>query len=351
MPAKRRQRQGPGFGESGGTNMADYMGLTEQIEEAERQTEAAEDIVRVPVKQIDHSPYQARIAFDSPALKALAEDIKEHGLNHPITLRPKPDGRYELLAGERRWRAAELGGMDRIDARIRNLDDFSAHLVGVSENNQRADLSPWERALEARELQQHAAETGQPHTQRDLARYLNRNVAIVNQQLTIADALSRDVVGVANVTGEDMSRLPHETLHRIAKLSEIQRYRALKEAARRYARRAKDTPRDRSPAPSGGKADRWTRLWEHGGFRVQIKSPLRTLEPAKAQKYLENLLPGIGGLAARAAEENAESALVQWEHEQGQFLFLRPPRELTAERRHAVKEALTRMIEQLDAAE
>lgn len=360
MSGRRRRPTGPGFGEDGGSDVAAYITASGRAREAERQVEAGERIVRVRVDQVDRSPYQVRVNIDSGELRALTRDVKEHGLNQPITLRAKPDGRYELIAGERRWLAAKDAGLETVEARIRELGDFDAHLVGISENNQRADLSPWEKAIEALRLRDHAAGIDRPHAQRDLARYLNRNVAIVNQQLAIARTITTNLIGRANLSHRDVCALPHETLHRIAKLKPDRRGAALEEAVRALQNpktTARVTPASeerRAPSANGTgedgsePTDRWTRLWEHGGFQVSIRKPLRDIDPGRAQKYIQALLPGIGGLAARAADEDTVGPLIEWEHEHGRLLFVGATKDLQPETRSAARKVLTRMLNELD---
>lgn len=351
MATERRSSTGPGFGHDGGTNVAEYLGLWDRVHEAERPQDEGERIVNVPVDRIDRSPYQVRVDFDAGQLEAFAEDVKTIGLNHPVTLRAKPDGRYEVVAGERRWLAVLAAGREHIQARIRELDDFDAHLVGMSENNQRANLSPWESALEAFELRRHALASGRPHAQRDLARYLGRNVMAVNQQLAIAGAITVEMLASVSVDARDVCKLSHEALHRVARLAPVERSQGLADAVRRRTGSvAARTARD-----GGGRAeaddpvDRWTSFWERGGFQIHIRKPLRDVEPAKAQKYLEDLLPGICGLAARAAEGDGASAAVRWEDEHGRSVFLPPARALTARGREAAREMLGRMLADLDA--
>lgn len=250
MAIKPHRSAGSAFGDGGGTNVGDYLGLFDRVGEAERREDAGERIVDIPVDRIDRCPYQVRVDFDMERLEALAEDVKSNGLNHAVTVRAKPDGRYELVAGERRWLAVRTAGREHIQARIRELDDFDAHLVGVSENNQRADLSPWERALEALELHRHAVESGRPHAQRDLARCLGRNVTAVNQELAIADAITAELIVTVNVHARDVCKLSHETLHRVAKLPPVERARALEDAVRKCGSRATRTARGDS-APRG----------------------------------------------------------------------------------------------------
>jgi ParB/RepB/Spo0J family partition protein len=323
----------------------------------EQSAAIGERIVSVPVDQIDRSPYQVRVDFDDDELRVLADDNRRNGLNQPVTLRSKPDGRYELVAGERRWLAARLAGLDTVDARIRDLDDFQAHLVGISENNQRADLSPWEKALETLELQKHAEAVNRPRTQRDLATWLNRNLATVNQQLAIARAITAEFITGANVRPVEVCRLTHETLHQIARLGDRQRAKALHTAIR--TRNAASNSVANPPATTNGATatspsaapteDRWTRLWEHGGFQLHVRKPLRQVDPAKARRYVEQLLPGVGALAIRAGDEIGGCAVVEWRHERGRLLFLRPPDELTAEQQQEARDAVAGILADLGA--
>jgi ParB/RepB/Spo0J family partition protein len=352
MSARPRRLASPGlFDNADGTDVASYISVVRQDQIEPRASEPAERIARIRIDQIDRSPYQVRVDFDPAVIDALADDIKANGLSHPVTLRNKPDGRYELVAGERRWRAAQAARLATIEARVRELDDFDAHLVGVSENNQRANLSPWEKAHETMELQKHARSMDKPHAQRNLARYLNRSVTVVNQQLAIADAVTAELLTAANVTTHDMCQLAHETLHRIAKVPPVRRIGALEDAVRGHDRRkvvadSEQPAKDASVAPADI-PDTWTQLWERGGFQVHIRKPLRDIEPDKAHKYIEDLLPGIGGLAARASETSGR-AVVHWAHEHGQLVFLRP-QPLTRESRAEARDVLTRMIAELDA--
>ncbi len=358
MAFERRKPAGPGFAANGGTNVEDYMRLAGGGDDVDQSETTGERLVSVPLDRVDRSPYQVRVDFDDEELRALADDIRRNGLNQPVTLRTKSDGRYELVAGERQWLAARLAGLDTVDARIRELDDFEAHLVGVSENNQRADLSPWERAIEALELQTHAEAVNRPRTQRDLATWLNRNLATVNQQLAIARAISAEFIAKANVPPVDLCRLTHETLHRIARLGGRKAAKALRAAVR--TRNAASNPFVSPPnATNGGTTtspsaapteDRWTRLWELGGFQLHVRKSLRDVAPAKARRYVEQLLPGIGALAVRAGEENGGCAVVEWRHERGRLLFLRPADQLTAEQLREARDALAGMLADLGAA-
>lgn len=117
-------------------------------------------------------------------------------------------------------RGAQTAGQGNVLARVCQLDDFAAHLIGLSENNCRANFSPWEMSLEAARLLERAGADSRPHTQRDLARYLKRNVSLVNRSLTVAAAITIDILKSAAVKAGSVCQLPHVTLRRIAKLPE-----------------------------------------------------------------------------------------------------------------------------------
>ncbi len=106
-----------------------------------------EHTVDVPVDAIRVNPRQPRTVFDDQALEGLAESIKTHGLMQPVVVRPLGNGRYELIAGERRWRACRLAGVTSVAAAVRKCSDAEALELALVENLQREDLNPIERAM------------------------------------------------------------------------------------------------------------------------------------------------------------------------------------------------------------
>jgi ParB family transcriptional regulator, chromosome partitioning protein len=100
----------------------------------------------IPVDMIDPSPNQPRHVFDEDSLIALAGSIRTRGVLQPVLVRPHPSGRYELIAGERRWRAAQLAELDAIPAVVRRHDDAASLEVALVENMAREDLNPVEEA-------------------------------------------------------------------------------------------------------------------------------------------------------------------------------------------------------------
>jgi ParB family transcriptional regulator, chromosome partitioning protein len=100
----------------------------------------------LPVRHLRPGKYQPRTRMDQASLAELADSIRVRGILQPVVVRPIADGEYEILAGERRWRAAQLAGLERVPAVIREVSDDAALGIGLIENIQREDLSPIEEA-------------------------------------------------------------------------------------------------------------------------------------------------------------------------------------------------------------
>jgi len=107
---------------------------------------AEPELAHVPVEQIHRNPNQPRKEFDGESVSGLAESIRSQGLIQPVVVRPRVHGGYELIAGERRWRAAIEAGIPTVPAVIREADDRDTLLLGLVENVAREDLSPIEEA-------------------------------------------------------------------------------------------------------------------------------------------------------------------------------------------------------------
>ena len=110
------------------------------------------DILRVPIDMIEPNPYQPRMSFDQEALDELADSIRTLGLIQPITVRRKEGGRYQIISGERRFRACQQAGMDMMPAYIRDTNDQGMLEMAIVENIQRENLDPIEVALSYQRL-------------------------------------------------------------------------------------------------------------------------------------------------------------------------------------------------------
>ncbi|WP_049631336.1 ParB/RepB/Spo0J family partition protein [Cellvibrio sp. pealriver] len=110
-------------------------------------------LAHLPVELIQRGKYQPRRDMHQEALEELAESIKVQGVMQPIVVRSIGEGRYEIIAGERRWRATQLAGLDRIPAVIREVPDEAAIAMALIENIQRENLNPIEEAVALKRLQ------------------------------------------------------------------------------------------------------------------------------------------------------------------------------------------------------
>ena len=106
----------------------------------------SEELRELPLELIQPNPNQPRRGFDEAALLALAESIRSRGVLQPVLVRPLPGGRYELIAGERRWRAARVAERDSIPAIVRHRGDAASLELALIENMAREDLNPVEEA-------------------------------------------------------------------------------------------------------------------------------------------------------------------------------------------------------------
>jgi ParB family chromosome partitioning protein len=106
----------------------------------------------IPLDQIRPNPRQPRTSLDQTALEHFAESVRHAGILQPVVVRALPDGAYELVAGERRWRAAALAGLKTVPALVRELSDAESFEAALIENLQREDLAPLERATAYQQL-------------------------------------------------------------------------------------------------------------------------------------------------------------------------------------------------------
>ena len=112
------------------------------------------NLKEIPVDLIRRGKYQPRRDMDQEALQELADSIAAQGVMQPIVLRPVSDSQYEIIAGERRWRATQLAGLESIPAIIKDVPDEAAIAMALIENIQREDLNPIEEAIALQRLQQ-----------------------------------------------------------------------------------------------------------------------------------------------------------------------------------------------------
>ncbi|RJE81080.1 ParB/RepB/Spo0J family partition protein [Paracoccus sp. JM45] len=139
---------------------------------ADTSTGGSKDQIVVPIEQITANPDQPRRTFDPDALQELSASLKQRGVLQPLIVRPHPndDGIYQIVAGERRWRAAQMAQLHELPVIIRQMSDTEVLEVAIIENIQRADLNAIEEAASFRQLMDRFG-----HTQERLAEALNKS--------------------------------------------------------------------------------------------------------------------------------------------------------------------------------
>ncbi|MFI5255110.1 MAG: ParB/RepB/Spo0J family partition protein [Candidatus Limnocylindrales bacterium] len=138
---------------------------------------------QVPLDRIEANPDQPRLSIDETTLAELAASVRQHGVLQPVLVRPLPDGRYQLVAGERRWRAATMAGLRTIPAMIEDIDDDTALEIAIIENLQREDLSPLDEALMYERMTHDHG-----YSVRKLAQKLGKDKGYIENRLRLADA-------------------------------------------------------------------------------------------------------------------------------------------------------------------
>lgn len=134
----------------------------------------------VPIEFVGRNPRNPRRYFDESELQDLAASIRQHGIVQPVVVRSTGDDRYEIIAGERRWRAAQLAGLTEIPVIIRDVDDRTALEIAIVENVQRSDLNPLEEAMGYELL---IADHG--YTQNDLGEIIGKSRSHVANSLRL----------------------------------------------------------------------------------------------------------------------------------------------------------------------
>ncbi|MEO8272586.1 MAG: ParB/RepB/Spo0J family partition protein [Chloroflexota bacterium] len=149
----------------------------------DRQGRSRGGVRTIDVKRITPNPEQPRLAMEQTSLDELAASIREHGVLQPILVRPLDNGEFQLIAGERRWRASMAAGLATIPALVEEIDDDTALEISIIENLQREDLSPLdEAAMYDRMVRDHG------YSVRRLAQKLGKDKGYLENRLRLADA-------------------------------------------------------------------------------------------------------------------------------------------------------------------
>ncbi|MCW2984818.1 MAG: ParB/RepB/Spo0J family partition protein, partial [Conexibacter sp.] len=156
--------------------------LSVSAPEAGSGDDPAAELRDLPIELVRPNKEQPRRQFDEASLQSLAESVAERGVLQPVLVRPRAGGTYEIVAGERRWRAAKLAGLDQVPAIVQDRDDATSLEVALVENMAREDLNPVE---EARAVAGLVEELGL--TREDVGRRVGRSRVAVSNLLRLLD--------------------------------------------------------------------------------------------------------------------------------------------------------------------
>lgn len=160
--------------------MAKAKGLGMGMDALFSQNETKKQSQTLRLTEIFPNKAQPRTDFDDEAIKELSESIKQHGVLQPLLVRPMPTGGYQIVAGERRWRASRMAGLDEVPVYIKELTDEQTAQLALVENLQREDLNPVEEALGYKELM-----SAYGYTQEQVAKIVGRSRPAVANSLRI----------------------------------------------------------------------------------------------------------------------------------------------------------------------
>lgn len=155
-------------------------GLGALFENSNLDNDDQESLRQIPIDQLERGRYQPRFTINKGSLKELADSITAQGVVQPIVVRQMNNGKYEIVAGERRWRAAQLAGLETIPSIVRNIPDDAAMAIALIENIQREDLNPMEEAMAMQRLMQEFEMTHQ-----QVAERVGRSRAAVSNYLRL----------------------------------------------------------------------------------------------------------------------------------------------------------------------
>jgi ParB family chromosome partitioning protein len=239
-------------------------------------------VLEIPLDQLSANPHQPRRSFEETSLKALADSLRTTGVIQPVAARATEDGAYELIAGERRWRAAKLAGLTTIPAIIRTADPVLQAQMALIENIQREDLNPIDRASAYKALLDNLG-----LTQAELADRLGEDRTVIGHHLRLLDLAPpvQEMVLQGRLSLSHARMLAGVTYHaeqvRLAGLVVSQDLNVRNLERLINAPPGADEPVKPKPSPSAHIADVEKSISRHLGLRVQLRT-----KPGKKQGTL-----------------------------------------------------------------
>jgi ParB/RepB/Spo0J family partition protein len=268
----------------------------------------ASELRLVDPRKIKASPVQPRSDFQPERLAELTESVRTHGVLQPLLVRQLADGSLQLLAGERRQRAALAAGVKRVPVRVLEVPDATAAAITLTENLAREDLTPWEEALGLGRLQESMVAMGMKATRDEIARMVGRSGGAVSESLQIAARLS-PLVEVAGIDGQTLTKMPKTALHGASQgRDDMERVKLLRLAASRVGTGGAPGRAVATAARTRGRpAKPWKvndRLKDRGTLSFSLRRRPEEFAPEEARDALNRLDPLLAALRRRAEDSS-----------------------------------------------
>lgn len=224
----------------------------------------------VPIENIEPNPDQPRRRFDPEHLEDLANSIREKGVIQPLIVREKPGGKYEIVAGERRWRASQKAQLHELPVVVREFTDIEVLEIAIIENIQRSDLNPVEEAAGYRQLMEKFG-----HTQEAMSKALGKSRSHIANLLRLLN-LPQDIQNLVEEgqlsSGHARALITSDHAQEIAKriVKEGLSVRATEALVKKYASGDMDKPKKAKPAKDADTAALEGDLSANLGMKVSI---------------------------------------------------------------------------------
>ena len=278
--------------------MAKTFGLGRGLDALIPRAAPTSDVPEIPIDRIARNPHQPRNRFDDAEMADLAASIGLHGVLQPVVVRATADGGYELIAGERRLRAARLAGLTHIPAVVRESADGEQLELALVENLQRRDLNAIEEAAAYRELIDRFALSHE-----EVARRVGKSRVAISNALRLLDLTpeAREAIADGRISeghGRALAALTVPELQRAALLIVIERHLSVRQTEELVRRRRDSGPTQRVGQISGDLADLEAQLRELLATRVGI---VRTRRGGRLviDFYSDEELDRLHGIIAR----------------------------------------------------
>jgi ParB/RepB/Spo0J family partition protein len=293
MPRRQRKDQ-LGLGDEFDLQLLDEIGVPAPPPAEYRQADP---------RTLRSSPFQPRQNFDEDGIAELAASIRLHGLLQPLLVRTTQAG-LELLAGERRKRAAVQAGLEKVPIRVLAVDNDSAAAIALAENLHRQNLSAWEEAQGIAQLRDVLTREGKRPNRDRLAQVSGRSTGWVSESLFIAERITGEVVAMAGVDRQSVTALPQTALLGIARAEDDAARARLLALAVHSAAPGRAVELEQQKGRRGRPAKPYSlRIHRKGDRAGQVAFAIRN--PAEitadtARKILNDLQPVLDSLRERA---------------------------------------------------